>query len=418
MISFSYYSLCFIVILLLSYIFSKKRYFDIFSLLTLSSIFYFSPFLVGSINIYGFLYSGEISSETYLYINIYFILLTSYIIFFDFYLSKSKVVVIDSMNRELVKLFFSISTIIFLVGIYIAGIGNLLNSDKTNLATQNTAIYGLGIWFITCSLLLSYINKSAVMFVICSLLLTFSLYVGSRSNIVIAILTILLFSCRNKKFKLLEQYKKGFLLLFVVAFLAIFKLTYKYIKNFDFGIVVDIYKDVSLLDIVSLIIVDPNAVAYNFNMTIVNEVTLGTGYFFHRLFSIVPGMGEIFEQISGTEYIRYSAVLAKIHNIHFGLASSIHGEIIAISGIFGFITFLIIFFMFLTYINYRYLFRPSKLIILSLPFLVYNVFYAFRVDITFCLGTLKVFILVMSLVTFFSALQSKFKRSKFNETIS
>lgn len=382
----------------LSYVVFKKRTFDFFTVLILSSFFYFSPLLIGEININGFVNGEPISDVTYYFCMSYFSLLAIFVFIFDLFFINNDVKTFRLLNREVFSNVFYISLILFFVGVALVGLGNLLEPDKTKLANQNVAIYGLGLWFLMAVLIVAYANKNWVVFTVCVLCLIFSLYVGSRSNIAIAILTLVLLTLRNNKIRLYSQYSKFIFLSVFISLLILFKITYKYIKAFDFSMAYERLSSFDFFSMVNLVLVDPNAVVYNLNYTIVNNVSLDSDFIFHRLLSLFPMMAGLFQLIMDETFPRYSAVLADFYSIHFGLASSLHGEIIAMSGTFGFFIFITLFFTITFFLNYRYLFNPSPLILLSLPFVVYNLFYAFRVDLTFMFGTFKTYFVLVFLV--------------------
>lgn len=403
-INMFYSSLFYIIsVSLFIYILLKKRHVDYFSLISLSSLYYFSPLFFKEINIFGFVYNVKINEMVYLYASIYFSLLIIFVLFFDLFFNEKKVVDITYSFADIPNFLYVISFLLFILGVYIVGLEFLLSPNKTDLASRNTVLYGLGLWLISCSALKAYVTKCHLLLSFSLVCIIFSLYVGSRSMFVMTILSIILVSFRTngRKLRVVEQYREIIMVLLIVLLLVIFKVSYKSIKAGSFYSIISSFNDINLEDLLSLSLTDPNAVMYNLNYTINNNAFLGWDYLIHRVLSIFPLLSSLFSDIMGKDFGRYSSILGNDYDLHFGLASSIHGEIIAISGFMGFVIFSTLVMVSIFILNYYYLYKSTMWISLFVPFAIYNFFYSFRVDITFALGTIKSYFLILILMYFY-----------------
>lgn len=386
------------------YVVASSRAFDFFTVISLSSIFYFSPLLFGVINIFGVVYGISIDSLVYNYLSFYFFVLICSILSFDLFFKRKRIISIVESYSRIPSSFYILSLCFFLVGVYVAGINNLLNPDKTNLANESTALYGFSLWMICCSLVKSLVCKNRFMFAVFFSCLSFSLYVGSRSMFVIALLSLILVHFRlfNRPIRLVKSLSKVVLISVFVILLVLFKVSYKRIKAGDYTAAMDNIISLNISDLLSLLLTDPNAVVYNLNHSVISNYSLGWDYLIHRLTSLVPMMSSLYSKAFGGTYDRFSAILSNDYDFHFGLASSIHGELIAIGGLGLFVIATILLFFILTLVNYYYLFHPSISIALCIPFAVYNLFYSFRVDVTFSFGTLKTFVVISVVLLIFN----------------
>jgi len=373
------------------YIFLKSRSFDLFSLLVLSLLFYYSSALFTHISIFGVVEDVPIDDRTYYALT--FIFIAS--LFFTYVSDRSRLVKRISSEKKntyvITTLLTIVSALVFMIGVYqLGGVSVFFAGSKSDLGQLNAVFYGLSIWLMLSTLAVSSYYKYHKYILICSIIAIFTLAVGSRATIVICIFVFSLLYFNLQKIRLAKYYKAFCILLCLVLFMVIYKFIYKSVRSGDFSSILNILLTLDFDSLIGVFMSESSSVVYNLNTVFVNELALPDHVLYHRLFSIIPFLGDYYKNLIGLDIPRFSYFLINdVYELHFGLASSIFGEVIAISGIVGFVIFVSLWLCLVSYFNLELNKGLSLYQVIFIPALVYSVFYIHRVDLTFFIGYFK-----------------------------
>jgi len=363
-------------------------------------LFYYSiPLLFGKITLIGVVINQDINNIVYI------IYIFAFVISFWFMYAndKKKIQVIQQAKRGYLnklnskKLNFVTIIIfsIFLIGVSQIGFFYYFFIATKAINDNSSTLIVISVVFSMIMLPLSlYYRKIIVSSVYFFILLSFFLY-GVRSYFVVAIISSVFIFLRFKEVRLIKKMPLLILGSFFALSMAVFKFIFSELKSANISELVTIIKGLDPNLVMAQLLADPSAVVYNLNYTINNKINLSMDYFIHRTVSIIPGGGDFFSFLMGVDYPRYSSVLGdKYTNVHWGLASSLYAEIIAIYGFIG----LLIVYIFINKLisNFNNAYKFKGLNFLNLIFIssfTYLLFYSHRLDITFILGIFKLSIL-------------------------
>ena len=396
-----FYIFILIYIVSLSYILFKKRAVDLY-LILFGGLFYYSiPLFIdgGKLTFPGVVLSQNINSLTYIVYSFAFI-----VSFFFMHRNDNqkkrpiKYERYGRLDKLTSKRIFFLTLLIFFIfafGVYQFGIFDYLTTNK-QVNEEDMTLIPISIVLSMIMLPVSFYYRKLFSFSIYFLILfSFFLY-GVRSYFVVGIISSGFIYFRFKEIRLVKK-----LPLFILAFLfaismAVYKFIYVHVKDSSFNELFSIIKELDFDLLITHLIADPLAVIYNLNYTIENNIILSINYLFHRILSIIPQGGTFFSFLTGESYPRYSTILNNEYtNIHWGLASSMYAELIAISGFLGFGVIYILMNTIISYFNSNI--KLSGLNFYNLIFIssfTYFLFYSHRLDITFVLGVFKFSILI------------------------
>jgi hypothetical protein len=383
------------------YIIFKNRRFDFFSILSISLSFYYFSALFSKISIFGVVKNVNILPETHLVLTFIFVTVLLFIFVYDsLSVGHSVQKKIEPNTKLIVNIFTIITIVVFFFGIYnVGGIGVFFSGEKSELATKNTSFYGLSIWLSLVLLSISSYYNFRFYMVFSLALIVFTLLVGSRANIVISFLIISVLVFSKNKITLFRYYKYGMLALLFLFSLVVYKAIYKSVRLADISMVYESLMIINLDVFLGIFMSESSSVVYNLNTVLSQNMELPDYFLYHRLLSFIPMLGEYYESLLGVDIPRFSYFLINdIYDLHFGLASSIFGEWIAIGGFLGMSLFLVTWLLIVTYFNSK-LIKGLNIYQLSfVPTIVFSVFYLHRVDITFFVGYLKYAFLICMLI--------------------
>jgi len=383
-----------------------------FTLLFGGLFYYTIPLLIGEITLLNVVYNQKINNLIYL---IYcFSFLVSFYFMHKNDSNKKKVVQyklrgnLNKQNSKALNFIVFIIGVIFIIGVYRFGLSNYLIITKGD-NEENMILIQAGVMLSMIILPVTVYYRKIYTFSVCFLILLSFLLYGARSYFVVAIISSVFIFFKFREIQLIKKIHWFVLGTGFVFGMAIFKNVFSIIKSASFNDVITVIKNLNYDLVISQVIIDPMAVIYNLNYTINNKIDLSIDHLFHRGLSIIPGGGNLFSLLTGKEYPRYASVLANHYtDIHWGLASSLYAELIAISGYFGFILIYIL--MNKIVVKFNNNIKLKDLNIFNLVFIssfTYLLFYSHRLDITFVLGIFKYSILIWLFLKFISFNVSK-----------
>lgn len=376
-----------------------------FTLLFGGLFYYTIPLLIGEITLLNVVYNEEINNMVYV---IYcFSFLVSFFFMYKNDSNQKKVIQyklrgnLNKQNSKALNFIVCVIGIIFIIGVYRFGFSNYLITTKGD-NEENMTLIQTGVMLSMIMLPVTVYYRKRYTFVVCFLILLSFLLYGARSYFVVAIISSAFIFFKFREIQLIKKFY-WFVLGTGFAFgMAIFKNVFSIIKSASFNDVINVIKNLNYDLVISQVIIDPMAVIYNLNYTINNKLDLSIDYLFHRGLSIIPGGGSLFSLLMGKEYPRYASVLADYYtDVHWGLASSLYAELIAISGYFGFVLIYILMNKIVASFNNNV--KLKDLNVFNLVFIssfTYLLFYSHRLDITFVLGIFKYSILIWLFLKF------------------
>lgn len=376
--------------------------------LLFGGLFYYSiPLLIGEINLLNVVNNQEINNVIYIIYSFSFIVS----FFFMYYNDVKKKNIIEyelrghlnKITLKVLNFIVCIIGVIFMMGLYRFGLTNYLITTKGG-SEGNIALIQTSVVLSMIMLPVTVYYRKRFMFIVYFLILLSFLLYGSRSYFVVAIISAAFIVFGFKEIKLVKKTPWFVLGIGFAVGMAIFKNIFKILKTANFNDVITVIKKLDYDLVIAQILGDPMAVIYNLNYTINEKLDLPIDYLFHRVFSIIPGGGNFISLLTGEEYPRYASVLANYYtDIHWGLASSLYAELIAISGYLGFALVYILINKIV--INFNNNIKYKGVSIFNLIFIssfTYLLFYSHRLDITFVLGMFKYSILIWILLKFVS----------------
>lgn len=396
-----YYIFLFISFFSLSYVLFANRRIDCFTLLAGSLFYYSAPLLLGHITIPGFIYRLEIIDEIYIIYTLTYIALMLFMLYNDRIVSNVNFQFDIQVSRVKITPFFYLTLLIFLVGVIQIGPVNYFfeNKSTTNI-NDGGGLITLSVWFSLILLVLTYRQKKYnVYFGISFLILASYLLFGPRALFVVGIMSLWLIHYSFIRTRLIYHLKSLIFLVGLAMLMVVYKTFYRVLKAMDLSLLVNTAQSIDLSLVTSALLGDPTAVIYNLQVTILNNVDLSISFLLHRIVSIFPALGGIYSEVMQEDFVRYSRYLAdNYHNLHYGIASSIFGEFIAISGYLGLSLFITMWISIVYWFNCKILLSRNDIYIILFPAITYISFYIHRVDFTFALGAIKTALLAYIII--------------------
>lgn len=400
----------FIFLSTLFYIFFKKRNVDIIAITLLGFYVYHAPYFIGNFGVsLPFLEGMVIDEYAYMYICSMALGLLLCMMKFDYSIKKNNTNTLNEIKNikgDEVGLVLIISLVAYVASFLIYGfeqITNIKSGGKVGF------LYGMSTWALMIVLSLSLLSKSKkIVFFVAFIIFLNMAIVGSRSIFLVSALMVIAIISGQYK---INFYKWKFL--FSIAslgfFLLIYKSIFKFVKNGDFSGVLSALTSAETYT-ASLHLLEPYIVSYHF----VNAIDVGYEFNFsilvHRVFSLIPFLGDLLESLLGQDIPRYSSFIMDEYysDVHYGLASNIWAESYYIGGPL-FLYSMYLAWVFLIYKANKIFYQSeSKLLYYITPAVFYTSFYIHRVDITFVLGAFKVCIMLFLLnYIIFSVLPKK-----------
>ncbi|MFS1428077.1 O-antigen polymerase [Vibrio splendidus] len=383
----------FLIIYFLSFSYAVFRYrrFDIFSILLLSLCFYYSSAVFNTVSVFGVVENVQVDNRTYIVLFLIF----SLSLFFTYINDKFvKFIGVRKFNADylLITKFLVFSSILcFSIGvIQVGGLSVFFEGSKSNLANKSTAFYGLSIWLFSCSFAISVYFKYFRLALFTLIFILFSLIIGSRSTAVISFLLAFLLLYDFKLTRLSNLYKEAVIVIVFVSLMVVYKFIYKDIRSGEFSDIFLVIYNIDIYSFFGVLMSESSSVVYNLNTVFTQEISLPNYVLYHRLLSLLPAAGDYYQNMLGLDIPRFSYFLInEIYDLHFGLASSIFGEVIAISGWFGLVLFLLVWLLIILYFNVKLYHGMNIYQLAFLPAIIYSSFYIHRIDVTFYIGYFK-----------------------------
>ncbi|MDO6443708.1 hypothetical protein [Marinobacter sp. 2_MG-2023] len=383
---------------------------DFFTLMICSLGYYSFPLVLGFIAIPGVVEGMIIDDYIYLVFSFVYAVSIFFMLYSDALGSRVKITVVARGTKELQFLFF-VTLASYLVGVFDTGPSDFFFGTKKN-GNALSPFIPVSLW---CSLFLFSVayadpvkDKGSLLlsvFVILSVL-----FYGSRA---VTVILFLMFSLLYIGFVRLRLFSKVhyFLIggMFVIAFI-LFKVVYWMLKVDGLMQSANKISGLGLDRGYDLFLADPMAVIYNFNLVVIDQMSLPLTYLVHRALAFIPFANTIFSEVLGFEFLKFSQILQdEYHGLSWGLASSFMAEIFSIVGGF-FVFFFLFFWVFLIYkFNFRYKSMDGFLIRILFPVFVYSTFYIHRVDLTYAISGFKMAIFVFLSAKIYASLFNNFK---------
>ena len=402
----------------LSYFLLKKRSVDMFTIL-FGGLFYYSiPLLMGKITLTGVVINQDVNYIVYIIYSFVFIVSFSFMYVND----KKKVKVIrvekqgylDKPASRSLFFFTMIVFLFFLIGVFQMGFSNYFFTANKSINEDIPTLISISVVFSMIMLPVSLYYQKIISLIIFFLILLSLLLYGSRSYFVIAMISSVFILFNFKEVRLIKKAPLLIVGIFFAVSMAVFKFVYQIIKSASLSELISNVKKLDSDSIISQLLGDPMAVIYNLNYTINNDISLSMNYFIHRFLSAVPGGGDFFSSLIGIDFPRYSSILGNEYTtVHWGLASSIYAELIAISGFAGFcVVYLLINKLTFDFNNSIKLKGLNFFNLIFISAYSYLLFYSHRLDITFVLGIFKYSVILWIIFKFILKKKRKEKMIK------
>ncbi|MBW3517564.1 O-antigen polymerase [Flavobacterium sp. NKUCC04_CG] len=385
-----------------------------FTILFGGLLYYSLPLVIGKISLLGVVMNQSINPIVYMVYGFAFIASLCFMIKSD---NKKKPIIkyetrgyLNKLTSKRINFLTVFIFSVFLIGVFQLGFSNYLVASKST-NEERIALIQISVVLSMIMLPVSlFYRKWISLAVYFFILFSFLLY-GARSYFVVTLISCAFVMFRFNKIRLISKFPLFILGIAFAIGMAIFKYIYAVVKGASLGELASIIGGLNYDLVMAQLIGDPTAVIYNLNYSINHDINLSIEYLFHRIFSIVPGGGDFFSLLTGENYPRYSAILANQYvDIHWGLASSLYAELIAISGFLGFIIIYLLMNKIVSNFNNNILTNGLSFFnLIYISSFTYLLFYSHRLDITFVLGIFKFCILIWVLFRYILVLRPEYQ---------
>lgn len=376
MADYSYFSyLC--VYLFSGYLIcGRKRHFDLYSIVFLSSSYYSIPLFIGSIVDPNDKSQVAMPSEIYASYAIFFFLTGIFALLADF--GKVRIQISNFSNlKSYSKDLGIVTSFLFLVIVILHPRGLLPANVDEHGASQLGVVWVLYrlfaiSFFATAIYEKSYLRPMSIFF-----LLT-TLTSGSRSFFVAALLIYICYLYHKDQVRIIAKPFFIFGLPFGVMALTIYKVVYQYLLVLDFNSLRD--GEQLLSQIIFKTYDGSEAIV---TLSFVHGISLwknGQIYEFSNiLINAVPMLSETIGEIVGKNALRFSDVLEPLYfdDVSYGVASNLWGSMYASTGLIG-TTVLMIVYLATLYLYSVYSRVSRQSFLFTYPILVLLAFYATR----------------------------------------
>lgn len=387
-------------IILITYIITRKRYVDLFTVATVCFFYYSFPAFIGKIDAANGVYVSEVHNGTYIVlITLIFSLLIGAILYdYKFQTTISYV----KTPKYVIRLLCYFTIAVFLLNLLVIDISVFLDPDKTLISEEDTRFYNLSLWAGLICLVIGVNKKQIFPATIGSLIVLFSLYVGSRAYIMIAVLTLVVLLFRGKKLQIVKKPKFVLIGIFTIFILSVYKEVYKAIKDNDWNYLKETLFDSSFYQELD-VFVEANAILSNLNVAIELGFNIELYKIFMNFINIFPFVFRYFNIFSGEQVTTYDfadIISNEFHpEISYGMGRNFWAEIYTYGGPITLFLF-IVGWILLIILGNRMILNQSLLGIFILPAFLYSSFYIHRLDLSMITSSFKsnliIFIIIYS----------------------
>lgn len=411
------YLILFLLTSLMLYVILKKRRFDYFTVLSISSLLYYYPSILGEIRAVDTNLNEKIIVKVYLCIALFLGSLFIYIFLNDKYIFKFKnrIIFKRAENKSLndIDLISNITVLILslicLVLLFkVRSKYNILfgNYNKAVLLSNEDKLISYFKYFSMFIFIYSYTNRGKfinILKILSLVVILYTFYLGHRSFIVLGIIGILLLNNGNKNIRLsnfiIKHWKLSILLLMIGLFFVFVKGLFAAFMNGQYDIVKSRLTDIEYYKN-SLLLSESNTIIYNLQRACGNDMIFSICDYLYGFISLIPLWGNTIIQNSSA--IFFETELNSRFNPGFkdgyGLASTFLGESYAAGGFLTLLILSILLFIFIKYLNNKLYNCNDKLIATfissTMPYLT---FFIHRNSLIYVLITMRSYLYILLL---------------------
>ena len=406
-------------IVLLSYVFIRKRKFDFFSIASFSLILYYFPVFIGHLRNNDTGNSIYISNMTYFCIFLFGLILFAFMAFFDkYYIKKGNNTISLNSNSKLLSERNDLSNlcvlIVSIIGLILMAItfvnygGFSGDFNKMSLLMRANKITEYMKYIGLFSFVYSFIFKGKFIG-LCRInslvIILYTFLLGHRSFIVIGIIAIFMHIVGTSKpvrlVEIINKKKKMFIFIIMCLIFFVFvKNVFAAFMSGNYELVVSRLTNKNYY-VDTLLESESNIIMNNLNNVVISNFKYGLGDFIFGIISLIPFVGG--KLLSMFNYVSFEEKMNLAFNTHLsegiGLGSNYIGEAYSIGNIFFVIVITILTLLFIKFLisKRNQTINPFTYTFLSL-LLTYFTFYIHRNSLIFLLTTARAYLYILILL--------------------